>query len=51
MLNARNQIAITSDMVHIITLIGKYPETKKLKKKYIGRNYVSDDEQKDQHKR
>ena len=28
----------------------KDPETKKLKKKYIGRNYVSDDEQKDQHR-
>ena len=26
----------------------KDPETNKLKKKYIGRNYVSDDEQKDQ---
>ena len=29
----------------------KDPETKKLKKKYIGRNYVSDDEQKDQHRK
>jgi hypothetical protein len=29
----------------------KDPITKKLKKKYIGRNYVSDDEQKDQHRK
>lgn len=45
MLNARNLIVIIRNMVRTTTPIGKDPETKRLKKKYIGRHHYPAHEQ------